>query len=814
MKARIAVGLVACGVVASFAVIYVIHARDRGTAAAVAQGLAEVLVPLCAAVVWLVRHIQMNVPEVDLQEAADALAARMWVQAKDAAKQHGLSERSVVPVHWVWSPRGLGGKKDAAVGTERARIKPLPGCSRIEASQLEQGDLDDLFEIYGGLDSGRIVLVGAPGAGKTGAMIGLLQAAIEHRQDIKDAVKRADVPVPVLLTPHDWMPDSEELDSWVVRRLTVEHAFLRASVGERTAARALVDGGHISLLVDGVDEMPESVRSAVLAKIGKQASYRVVLSSRISELERAVEVGHLAGSAALELVPITARQAASYLEVHVRDLTPEPWNTLIKYLREHKTSALATALDSPLALSLLLETYRNNSQVDELVCSQHFPDSQTIKKYLLERVLPAAYDPPDSGPYTLEQAGDWLSYLAAEMNERDLRELAWWNIPRWQLPRRMKVSIGLAGGLINGLVSALAFGVAIAIVFGPADGLAAGLTIGLVSGTAFGLAAWTAAGLAIGPKFGLAGGLTFGIEVGLAAGIISGLRFGLGFALADGFTVGLTVALAVPVTVGLTARLTSSLETTGRGKFPPQYRGLRRRNRLPLRTIVRGLVLGLATGVGVGLALGLAAGLAVGTGFGLGIGFAGGIAGGMGGGLASTLAQGLNISMPSDEPITPVDAFQGNHRLVLAIEICVGVAVGVVTGVSFGIAVWVAFGFASGIVVGLAAGLAVGVVAGIAAGATDVNAFMPACAAFVLISRDGQGPVRMMRFLEDARRRGVLRTAGPVYQFRHASLQEVLAEHQQANSPFAHSNGASRSSAIASSPSEELTEDAATNGLG
>ena len=216
-----------------------------------------------------------------------------------------------------------------------------------------------------------------------------------------------------------------------------------------------MDGGHISLLLDGVDEMPEGVRSSVLAKIGKQASYRVVLSSRISELERAVEAGHLAESAALELVPITARQAADYLELHVRDLTPEPWKKLIKYLREHETSALATALDTPLALSLLLEIYRKNGQADELVCSQRFPDSQTIKRYLLDRVLPAAYEPPDSGPYTLEQAGHWLGYLAAEMNERDLRELAWWNIPRWLPPRRMKVSIGLAGGLINGLASTL-----------------------------------------------------------------------------------------------------------------------------------------------------------------------------------------------------------------------------------------------------------------------------------------------------------------------------------------------------------------------
>jgi hypothetical protein len=36
-------------------------------------------------------------------------------------------------------------------------------------------------------------------------------------------------------------------------------------------------------------------------------------------------------------------------------------------------------------------------------------------------------------------------------------------------------------------------------------------------------------------------------------------------------------------------------------------------------------------------------------------------------------------------------------------------------------------------------------------------------------------PVRLMHFLEDARRRNLLRATGPVYQFRHARLQERLA---------------------------------------
>jgi hypothetical protein len=40
-----------------------------------------------------------------------------------------------------------------------------------------------------------------------------------------------------------------------------------------------------------------------------------------------------------------------------------------------------------------------------------------------------------------------------------------------------------------------------------------------------------------------------------------------------------------------------------------------------------------------------------------------------------------------------------------------------------------------------------------------------------------------MRFLNDAHERGVLRTVGPVYQFRHARLQDRLAG-QASSSPW------------------------------
>jgi hypothetical protein len=43
--------------------------------------------------------------------------------------------------------------------------------------------------------------------------------------------------------------------------------------------------------------------------------------------------------------------------------------------------------------------------------------------------------------------------------------------------------------------------------------------------------------------------------------------------------------------------------------------------------------------------------------------------------------------------------------------------------------------------------------------------------------------VALMPFLENARDRGVLRTMGAVYQFRHATLQDQLAGHTTVSPP-------------------------------
>ena len=82
-------------------------------------------------------------------------------------------------------------------------------------------------------------------------------------------------------------------------------------------------------------------------------------------------------------------------------------------------------------------------------------------------------------------------------------------------------------------------------------------------------------------------------------------------------------------------------------------------------------------------------------------------------------------------------------------------------------------GLGPALAVGLAFCLVPGVLAGLVFGLTHSQTWAVSLT-FMQLALRQHTPVRLMRFLEDARERHVLRTVGPVYQFRHARLHDRL----------------------------------------
>jgi hypothetical protein len=567
----------------------------------------------------------------------------------------------------------------------------------------------------------------------------LILAALKYREQISDAERLA-VPVPVMFTLHDWNPDTQRVQDWLVVRLQQTYPMLGGKSGATKAARLLA-AGKVAVILDGLDEIPAELRSVALRALSHQATFRLVVLTRSAEMADAASHGLLEGAAAVELQDVDAMTAARYLtrvQVHP---APRGWRELTSRLRRTPDGSLARALSNPLTLTLVRDTYRSGDDIRELLdfcdTAGRRVSSETIVDHLLDRVLPAAYAQRPGEPslrYDLQTAQHALGCLAARMNQDGIRDLQWWRMRDWAPAAPRVIATGLAFGLGLGLVGGLTVGRAFGLALGPAAALAFGLLFRFGS---MGPSQTTPRTLrqALHPST-LAAGLPVGLAVGLGSGLAAGLAVGLAGTLPAGLTAGLALGFAAGLGAGLTRAL---FHPSADNAAPLSPRTSWRSNRTS------------------GLAFGLAFGLV----FGLAVGLAGTIAGRLAGGLALGLTVGLAIGLTA----ALASGLTAGIAAGLTSGIVVGLAAGLTGGLSDGLASWLAFGLAGGLALGLAGGLM-------------YTLTWSATLTFAQLAARWRTPIRLMCFLEDARERNVLRTVGPVYQFRHARLQDRLAGQQ------------------------------------
>lgn len=139
-------------------------------------------------------------------------------------------------------------------------------------------------------------------------------------------------------------------------------------------------------------------------------------------------------------------------------------------------------------------------------------------------------------------------------------------------------------------------------------------------------------------------------------------------------------------------------------------------------------------------------------------------------GLIIVAAAGLITAFRQQrDTVTPLSAFRTDIKAV--------VGVGVIGGLVGALAAPLALGLTSNFWLGLTAALKFGLTVGLGSilwlGLRRCSAWRYGVAV-VFLARRGAIPVRSLRFLEDAYRRGVLRQTGMVYEFRHARLAQRL----------------------------------------
>ncbi|KAB8168523.1 hypothetical protein FH609_008845 [Streptomyces sp. 3MP-14] len=682
-----------------------------------------------------------------LLAAADELAADVESQWRTEARAQQLFDPAI-PVPWGLSALPVTSPVERAVEIAQQPIDVpplLPGTTPVTLDGVRGGELEDLPLVYGALPSGRVVILGRSGSGKSGAAIGTLLRALERRRGLRDE-DRAQTPVPVLLDCRDWEADREELYEWLARRLAADYPRLRARRRKQgTLAAQLARSGRVSLFLEGFDELAPDLRATALEAIDRQAALRLVLLSRTDEFEKAVGgTRHLSRALALELLPVRPREAAEYLRrCHVAQARSD-WQRLTGHIEASPDSPVSRALSSPLALMLLRRQSEDHSVVERLLRPESFGSRDEVEDFLLDGYLPAVWKGTPEKPLrtTSEEARTCLGYLAARMTEDASGVLSWQLLHRWQpwLPRVL--ATGLLGMTATALVATVVFGPLGQYTVRGSTGSLFGLWYGGFLGALFGLVAAAASEL---PRLPV-GRLRAAEGARLSS---FNVRVCLLLTLAMGIAVGnqthyLYGAVAGPV-VGAVAGAAAA-------RTWPAPRGLPRRCRL-LR-----LRLDPVTGAAAGLAAGAAYGVT------------NGAVNGAFAGLTSALAFGLmaGVTRPSAQ-----GDFSDPHTLWRRDRqrsLTVGIAAGTVLGIALGVRNGIAHGALAGVVAGVGIGLLVA-----AACAVGVSDAWRARLTFLQLRLRGVAPPGGPRILWEAGRCNVLRGQGPALAFQHLRLQERLA---------------------------------------
>ncbi|GIH27471.1 hypothetical protein Aph01nite_57810 [Acrocarpospora phusangensis] len=268
----------------------------------------------------------------------------------------------------------------------------------------------------------RLVVLGEPGAGKSVLALLLTLGLLRRRA--------SGAAVPVLFQAASWDPFRENFEDWIIRVLASDYYN-----GQERFARALVVHRLIIPILDGLDEIPDNRRAFAIGELNKIAvTDPFIATSRVREYADVVtELGKLRSTPVVEIASVDLDDAIGYLTA-----LPWPagtdWGPVCDRMREDPDSPPARTFSTPLMISLAQDIYMKGGDPGELLDSAKFPTRQSVEDALLDRAIPAAYrtapggTPAEPERWNGEDAERWLTFLATYLQGTHRRTLAWWRI--------------------------------------------------------------------------------------------------------------------------------------------------------------------------------------------------------------------------------------------------------------------------------------------------------------------------------------------------------------------------------------------------
>lgn len=316
-----------------------------------------------------------------------------------------------------------------------------------------RGEVRSLHEVHSRTASGRLVVLGEPGAGKT-------MAAYEYAVHVL-AGRDTYAAIPVVLRIAEWDGAFRNLADWIVDRVAAAHPHLRHwRVGRVEAVRALVDAGLVVPVLDGFDEASQDDRAGLLGLING-FRFPLVVTSRSEEFLTALR-GDRLDAEIVELEPLTADAVGDYVEALLNPRSYR-WSAIREEVTHNPDGQVARLLRSPLGVDLVLKSYFRD-EADRPPRLDEFADPDLVD-VLTDAALDGALR--STGRDTVRLLGR----LAHHLDRTGVEDIAWW---RFHLAVSTRVSHVAA--LVTGLVGGIGAG----LLVGGRGGLLAGAGVGLL----------------------------------------------------------------------------------------------------------------------------------------------------------------------------------------------------------------------------------------------------------------------------------------------------------------------------------------------
>ncbi|MFE9451807.1 NACHT domain-containing protein [Streptomyces sp. NPDC006739] len=263
---------------------------------------------------------------------------------------------------------------------------------RSDQPHALDGDVAEIDRLYALVPSGRLVILGEPGAGKSVAALRLGLRLLERRETSDRA--------PVIIPLASWNPADTGLWRWAAQRLSTEHPELAKPTGFGTVlAQEVARPERLLLILEELDEMPAERRAAALRALneGLDEHTHLILTCGAEQYRNAVrQADVLSGAAAVTLQPLSLRQLSEYLKASTRRARTDGtalWEPVLARMRDGDdphARRLRAALSSPLMLGLALAVYGETAaDPAELLDAAVFPTRARMEKHLIARLVPA-----------------------------------------------------------------------------------------------------------------------------------------------------------------------------------------------------------------------------------------------------------------------------------------------------------------------------------------------------------------------------------------------------------------------------------------